>query len=323
MRAIGNRPGWTIAGGIAGLLGVVAWQLAGVNRLTPPTNVLSAAGAFAALSPEVPPGVVFRSETPGDSAAHYRRAIEIIRADTMRYEVAASAETAEGFESSEAFAALRAAAPLAGDAGLPTEPAARASYEPADDELDALVLVARCLDRTARLRLPTDVNRARTLFEAQFALGAKLFEGRVRYAEAAVGLSIARDAAMGLRAVAERTNDTRRASSAATFDRAAQGLLQQRLGPVWEAVAAVDGRLIAEHSGDVYALADAKTAERMWRVEAALALGRHRFNVDRAADRLAVPRRLDEMERAEKDAYVLAAIRTARGLTIEQYRTLR
>ncbi|HEX8323689.1 MAG TPA: hypothetical protein VF595_07215 [Tepidisphaeraceae bacterium] len=320
---IGNRLGWSLAAVLAVVLGLIAWQLAGVNRLTAPTSLLNETRAFEPLASEVPPSAVYRYDTPGDSGPLYRQAIDAVRRDASRYETAAMAETPDDFEASDAWAALRAAAPLTGDAGLTKDPAIRAGYDgAADDDVDALVLAARCLGHTAQLRSADSPEQARALYEAQFALGAKLFDARIRYAETATALTIARDASRGLRDLADRAADPRRASAAAAFDRSAEALLL-RLGPVWGATAAIDGRVIARHCGDVYALADAKTVERVWRVEAVLALGRHRFNAERAADRLVVPRRLAELERVEKDPFVLAAIQAARGLTIEQYRTLR
>ena len=321
---IGNRIGWAIAALLALFFALFTWQLVDLNRLTPPTPLLAATSAFEPLNTEVPAAAVFRSDAPGDAGELYRAVAADVRANgDTDYAVLLNATDADALEASPAVAKLIRAGPLTGEVIFAATPASLVSYDAAYEELDALALAGRCLGKAALLRLADAPQRAKALFEAQFALGARLFAERLRYAEATAGLGLARDAAAGLREVAARAGDARRAALLSTYDRSAAGLQTRRMDPVWNAVGGVDGRVINTHAGDVFALTGRDNRERMWRIEAILALGRHRFNMERTADQLIVTRRLDEVEKGETDPVVQAAIKAAKELTIEQYRTIR
>ncbi|MDB5326021.1 MAG: hypothetical protein JWM57_1590 [Phycisphaerales bacterium] len=320
---VGNRLGWGIAALLAVLFALVGMEIVDTNRLTAATSLLSAASATDPLTTEVPPAAVYRPEAAGDAGEIYRAAAAEVRAGgDVDYGALLNSQDAAAIEAAPAVTKLIQAGPMVGAAIFATAPTTLVTYDTGYEELDALALAGRCLGRAALLRLAKEPDKAKGLFEAQFALGARLFTERLRYAEATTGLGLARDAAAGLREIAARAGDTRRAALLSTFDRSAAGLQTRRMDPVWNAVGAVDGGIIAQHAGDVFLLAGKDNKERLWRIEAILALGRHRFNLDRAADQLIVPRRLKELETGETDPAVLAAIKAAKELTLEQYRTI-
>ena len=321
---IGNRLGWGIAALLAVLFALVGMEIVDTNRLTATTSLLSAASAIDPLSTEVPTAAVYRPDGTGDAAEIYRNAAGDMRASRdVDYGALLNSQDAAEIEAAPAIVKLITAGAIAGETVFTAVPNSLVSYDAGYEDLDALALAGRCLGRAALLRLAKEPDKAKGLFEAQFALGCRLFAERLRYAEATAGLGLARDAAAGLREIATRAGDTRRAALLSTFDRSAAGLQTRRMDPVWNAVGAVDGGIIAQHAGDVFALSGRDNKERLWRIEGILALGRHRFNLDRAADQLIVTRRLSELEAGESDAAILAAIKAAKDLTIEQYRTLR
>ena len=320
---LGNRLGWLLALLPAAILTWAAWQLVEFNRLTAETGLLQTAAAARPITIEVPPESIYAMTAVGDPTALYRDAMLDLRQNPEQYAKVERSATAEAFEKTPAGHAILTAAPMAAPARLASDATAWGGYGGAADDLDALDQAARLLMRAGLLHRAKDAAKSRQMFEAAFALGIHLFNERARYAEAALGLAIAREAAAGLRSLAEKAGDARRVGLLTTFDRSTTGLQDGRLSPVWRAVGSLDGRLIADHAGDVAALARPATTERMWRVEAALALGRQKFSLERDADRLAVPRRLKEAAAGETDPLVTAAIHAAESLTIEQYRTLR
>jgi hypothetical protein len=325
---LGYRLGFALAAVIAALFAGLVWQLAEFNRLTPTTSVLTEASAMDPLTIEVPAESVYKSESPGDAGQLYREAADLVRPGrflgyAQDYAALLRETSPEPIEAAEAVQRLIKAGPMAGDILFAADPKSLVDYNAGTESIDALALAGQCLGRAAMLRLAKEPDKAKTLFEAQFSLGWKLFGERLRYAEAAAGLSLARDAVAGLREVAARAGDTRRAALLATFDRSAASLQAKRLDPVWAAVGSVDGRVIETHAGDVYALTGRDNRERLWRIESILALGKHRFNVGRDADQLIVPRRLAELEAGETDSMILTAITAAKHLTLEQFRTVR
>ncbi|MGC4033994.1 MAG: hypothetical protein QM754_20120 [Tepidisphaeraceae bacterium] len=318
---LGYRLGFVLAAVIALLFGLVFREIAALNALTPPTALLTSAAATEPLTTEVPASAVFTSDESGDARVLYQQAIDAVRRDPNRYSNLLAERDADAILQSPGVNALLAARSRRGDALA--EPQNRATYDSVSDDHDTLLLAGRCAQRAALLLADARPTEARQAFEAAFALGVRLFDGRIRADEAVAGLAMARDAAAGLRQLAEKAGDPRRAALLATFDRSAAALERQRLQPVIDAVCAIDNIVIARHAGDARRLAEKSTAERMWRIEAILTLGRQRYTLDRDADRLAVPRLLRELQQNETDEVVLAALHAAERLTVENFRTLR
>ena len=329
----GNRTGWTIAAVLAVLIGVGVWQLADVNRLTPPTGFSADPAVTRPLATEVPADAVYKPAAPaaGDAAGRdagplYRRAIEAAAADESAFRGLAEATDPATIERAAAVVPVLDAAALPATLVFGRQPDIYATYRPPPESLAALADLADALVRAGLLRAngPGDDGpaAARRDFVAAFALGRALFDERLRYDEAVAGLTAMDTAAAGLRELAKKQGDAKRAGVLDAYVRSADTVLTTRLLRPWNVVASRDLDSIDRHAGDVFALAGPATQERLWRVEAVLRLGQYKFNAVRAADQLAVPRRLRELRTGEKDPVVLAAIDAAEGLTIEQYRLL-
>jgi len=99
---------------------------------------------------------------------------------------------------------------------------------------------------------------------------------------------------------------------------------QTKVQPVWEVLSSIDEGTIATYAGDVFVLAGDRNADRLWRVESTLKLGRLEYLAGRRGDQLAARRVLREMSQdSTDDPAVKIAAEQARSLTIEQYRNLR
>jgi hypothetical protein len=88
--------------------------------------------------------------------------------------------------------------------------------------------------------------------------------------------------------------------------------------PMQRVIGSIDPGVIARHTGDVFYIAE-HAADRMWRVEAILKLGRLRFYAARIADQQAAERLLRRLSK-DADPVIRAAAESARSLTIEGYR---
>ena len=98
--------------------------------------------------------------------------------------------------------------------------------------------------------------------------------------------------------------------------------IQENIDPVLHIVRSIDAKVVGEHTGDLFELAK-RSRERMWRVEAILALGRVRFFAGEggtAANQRNAMRILRDLAENDPDPIIRTAATAARDLTVEQYR---
>jgi hypothetical protein len=143
----------------------------------------------------------------------------------------------------------------------------------------------------------------------------------VRRDELAIGLGMMQTAAQGLANLARRAGDNARAGQLLAFTQQSGETYKARIDPLWQAIFHIDPGLIQQYTGDVYALARDPKADRMWRVEAILKVGRLKYNAARRGDQLAAMREPAKWA-ADPDPVVAAAARAARDLTVEDYRMM-
>jgi hypothetical protein len=157
---------------------------------------------------------------------------------------------------------------------------------------------------------------ARRYAEAAFALGAKLYEERLTYAEFDVAQDLLGSAAPTLAKLATEAGEGEYGESMADFNRKRIEYWKTRIQPVQQAV-----QVMEANAGDLLALAE-KGGDAMWRVEAVLALGRCKYAAERGADQRAATRMLEKVS-GNGEPRVRLAAEAARDLTIVQYRKLR
>jgi len=324
----GNRLGWVISLVIVLAYGfVMGWLLRGAGTVSPPTEFARAEGRGARL--HLPAGA--QAGMPAmsdacDAAALYREAIALYRADRATYD--AFAETGRpGTPEAAELAAVDRLVAAAGCAGMKVfadRPADVVRYGPPDD-LHAL----RRLGDIAAVRLGLNykrVNNAREAtryLQAAFALGAKLFEERLTYAEAELGLELMSKSAPALLDLAEQAQDAARLAELRQFEDFRKRLVTEDVQPMVGVLRSVDAAVVGRHAGDVFYFAD-HAPERMWRVEAIFALGRMRYFVGtdgRLGDQRGATERLQAYLN-DADPIVRLAARAALDLTLEQYRML-
>jgi hypothetical protein len=98
--------------------------------------------------------------------------------------------------------------------------------------------------------------------------------------------------------------------------------MREQIDPVVAFVRSIDARVVGTRTGDVFELAR-RSGERMWRVEAVMALGRVRYfagTSDSAADQRAAYALVKKLAENDPDPVVRTAAAASRDLTIEQYR---
>src|SRR5205823_2056467 len=94
--------------------------------------------------------------------------------------------------------------------------------------------------------------------------------------ECEAGLSLMGKSAVLLASLAEQSGDAARASQLRDFDAARIQYVKERIHPMLRVVRSIDPHVVGAHAGDLFVLAR-NSRERMWRVEAILALGRLRY----------------------------------------------
>ena len=271
---------WTLwlaiaAGGIA--LGV--WLYVQL-RLTPPTALSLDPENLAVLSPPVISPPIVR-QAGGDGGADYRAALAAYDADACD----AFAKNPAGDPPKSMQLVLNAADKTTMDL-LAENPGQIINYQSEHPALENLEQLGRAMDRAGlMLRLKKQTQPARQYFQAVYGLGSALYAERLCYDEYLKGMGLMDEAATGL---AELEDQPRRSQLqqhvAAMVDYDAQ-----KVRPIYEALYSADPDESAVHAGDVFVFA-AKSRERMFRVEAILALGRMRFSAERNADQRAAGR---------------------------------
>jgi hypothetical protein len=325
----GNRLGWGISLLIVlAYAGMVVWVEREARVVTPTTELAQRAGVTGSLDLPVPADAVVPAMADAcDAGPLYAEAIALYRADPRRYDDFRKPGAPGGADVAdlEAVAKLVEATRCAGMSLFAGRPESVVRYGSVDD-----LLALQALGDLTAVRLGLNYKlagqraEAARYFEATFALGHKLFGERLTYDEAAVGLDLMGKGAAGLLDLARQSGDAGRAAEIERFEAARRALVSDRIQPILRVVRSIDGTIVARHAGDVFHFARS-AEERMWRVEAILALGRMRFFVGtsgRAGDQRQAAEQL-RLYVDDPDPAVRAAARAALELTLEEYRMLR
>lgn len=204
--------------------------------------------------------------------------------------------------------------------GTRLEPIIRYRNKP---ELDAMFALGRATIRDGLDLLPVDPDAARQRFESAFLLGRAMFEERLTFDELVAGLGLMGESAAAIRMHAVQTGDTAMATWIDEFDSKRIRLFNDVVSPVRAATWTFDPAKLARHAGDLFELAR-HSRERMWRVEATLAIGRFRFDAGegRARDQRHAEEILAELSN-DSDPAVAHAARLAAGLSVEEFRLIK
>jgi hypothetical protein len=322
----GNTLGWSISAVLVALMLVGVEMINRAGDISPPTAFGKDANNLAVLefAPTSPRAVVVMTET-GDAGSAYRQAIADYQRRADLYDKFATRGVAADVAALAALKQLIDATHLSRARIFVDHPSEIVNYQNDPPPLLALKTIASCAARAALLVQKTNRADAMRDFEAEFALGSKLFDERLTSAEMLLGLQLMSESAAGLLKLCDAAGDANRAKLIASFNDSRLNLFDSRIAPVLKVLQSADSRIIGQHTGDMFYLAQ-NAADRVWRVEAVLSLGRMKYFVgDRGTvgDQRGAMRFVRKLaDDANEDAVIRQAARAARDLTIEQYRKI-
>src|SRR5262249_9448184 len=146
------------------------------------------------------------------------------------------------------------------------------TYNPDKPTLEALRTLGTCARRAGQLIEKNDPEEALKLYEAAFALGARLYEERLTYEELDTGLTLMTEGSATIRDLARASADPARADACKRFDDARVAYVTSEIQPTQRVIGSADQAVIEQYAGDVFYFAR-HAGDRVWQVEAILKLG--------------------------------------------------
>ncbi len=326
----GNRPGWVLSALLVIGFAAALFMLESAKGTTAPTGEFGPA-AMGPLRFDVDPRTVVPAAAAGEAGPLYRDAIKAYRADEATYDRLARGDRAAIAAADPAtlpgLAKLLAATPMRSADIFAVDPSAVVGYRSDPPPLAALLQLGRASATAGLLKQAGDPALARRLYSAAFALGANLAAERLTYPELQGGLELMSLADAGLKSYAAKAGDSDLAGRVGAFEAARAALYDQQIAPVWRAVSSIDPGVRNKYAGDVFRLAGKGqgqgAAERVWRVEALLKLGRLRYSAARVGDKAGAARVLKSVASGAADPAVKLAAEKGRDLTLRDFRLLR
>jgi hypothetical protein len=319
----GNALGWCISAVmVVATAGGITWLNRNMESISSRTAFSRDSDNGAAIALPVAPLTVLPGMTePTDAGPIYRRAIEAYQKDPATYGRFSRAGRVNDVIDVPAIRILTEATNCSGATIFSDEPAQVVNFNPDKPELEALRTLGACARRAGQLIEKTDPTEALRLYEATFALGAKLYAERLTYEELDTGLTLVAEASRMIHDLSAASGNTARAQACKAFDEARKSYVEQRIQPVQRIISSADQQVLEQHAGDVFYFARS-AGDRTWRVEAIFKLGRYRFNAGRIGDQSNAMVVIRELLN-DPDPVIQTAAAAARDLTQEQYRMLR
>lgn len=319
----GNRLGWSLS------LVLVLIVVGSVYALNSYIEAVSARTAFsvdpnhgAIIELPISPSVVLpEMRDPADAGGIYRKALAEVRDHDVDYFKFLRVGHADDISSVPAINTLLEATTHSHATIFVDHPQEVINYngdQPARTDLQTL---GQCARRAGQLIAQDQPKRARDLYAAEFALGARLFEERLTYAELDAGLTLLAEGCGMLQTLPPTLLPSGFVDTARQFDTTRRAFVPERLDPMRNVIGSVDQNIVEAYAGDVFYFAQS-APERMWRVEAILKLGRYRFNAGRIGDQRSATRTLKKLEK-DSDPIIQTAAKAALDLTVEQYRMIK
>ncbi len=318
----GNRIGWMISAAIVIVtVGLYAMLLTGPSA-TLPTALSTHAGAMDAITlPGVP-----RSLVPAgggeDGTSLYQQAIAAYKAQPSLYDpdkVGKVSLKPEDLKKLQAIEFILEAASASKATIFATKPEQIIRYGAAQFEalkpLDDLGRMTMNLG--VRLKIAKKPDLAKKYLEAAFDLGYTMCNERVVYMEFFRGQEFMQNAALNLASV-----DTAHAEQFNAFPPQMKFFLDSKAFTSFrDAIRTVDPKAIERNAGDVFKIAQ-DSEDRMWRVEAIMAMGHFRYMAVNPGDQRTVEKTLAKIGAdSSQDPAVLAAVKAAQNLTLADHNT--
>jgi hypothetical protein len=310
----GNLQGWLISAVLAVLVLLPVSWLVRISQMSPPSGIGRDPANLMALSLPVDPDEAVPIFTSDDDARTlYTQVISAWSDDAeraaQRYEREGQGPLPPPLQWLVDARHCRRMTLFAAD--LP----AVVNYDSDHPKLEAIFSAGRWTYRAGVALISRhDEPAATECLQAAFALGRRLFEERIVFDECQKGMALMANSAAAL------ASDSPQWDKLARFRRGLDFCTNQRLIPIWQVISSINQDVIARTAGDVAVFAE-RSQERMWRVEAALKLGRYRFDAGTAGDQLGAARVLRRLL-ADPDPAVAAAARAGLNLDIQTYRMI-
>lgn len=259
---------------------------------------------------------------PADAGEFYRAALEQFEKDPGAYSQFSRTGKVQDVEYIPAINPLIQATHCSTGSIFKSSPADLINLNNEKPPLMALRTLGDCMIRLGLLLEKDRTSDSLALYEATFALGFRLYEERLTYAEFDLGLTLMAKGSASITQLAESIGMADRARGAREFDQARKRYVAERILPMARILISADQPTLETHFGDVlYFARHAK--ERMWRIEAIFSLARYRFNAARLGDQNTALKALEEIAATETDPLIRQAASDAKDLTIERYRMLK
>jgi hypothetical protein len=197
------------------------------------------------------------------------------------------------------------------------------NYQLNKPSLEALETLGKCASTASRCSTSAHATPTAAIkyYRAGFVLGLHLCNERISYGELALGCNCSARPRRCWPKLLDETGKPVEAAAYRDFD-ARRLAFAKSIEPTLRIVQAVDAKTVGAHTGDLFELAK-RSKERMWRVEALLALGRVRYFAGAggtAANQRAAMELLREVAENDEDYVVRTAAGAARNLTVEEFR---
>lgn len=314
----GNRKGWMIAGVMMVLYAGMLVLIAGAGRTTAPTSWSAQPLLQQPLALPVRPGSVVDMTQPGDAGPLYRSAISDYGNRTAVYDNFISNRSREIDPNLPGIQAILKAASLNQARLFIDTPRDAISWTSDAPALDALDRVGQAVTKLGLLEIRNNRQRGVQYLEAAFALGARLYEERLSFAQMSRGLGLMSAAATALEKNTDGADREKYTQFLGAY-RDYSGKLTE-IQKVFSSLPRPGQR--DQNAGDVFAVARNPKADRVWRVEAILKLGRYRFNAPTAGDQRSANRVLKELVAESTDPVIKTAAEMALNLTDVEFRQL-
>jgi hypothetical protein len=170
-------------------------------------------------------------------------------------------------------------------------------------------------------RAKKDLEKAERYIRAGFTLGYRLYNERVAWQELNDGMNLMINASYRLSKLYQAKDEKEKAQACTRFSDELKNYKTEKIfKPIVRAVTSINTREIGDRGGDFFYLAK-ESPERVWRVEALLALGRMKYNTSNRGDQVAARREVKKYLN-DPDPAVRLAAKLADELTVERYRML-
>jgi hypothetical protein len=293
------------------------------EQVSKPTRFGTDRDNLALVQLPIAPSALLEMQADIDAKALYRGAIDDYLNNTDTYDRFAKSKNAADADRLPGLKKLLDATHAKSARIFADDPGEIVTYKERP-ELDALVTLGHLSARAALLEGADKPEDARSYFEAEFALGSKLYDERLTLDEFDDGLELLAESGAGLTRLFQKTGQSAREKQFHEFDQARMQYYNSRVLPMVKVLQSIDTNVIGEHAGDIIYFASS-CGERMYRVEAIFAMGRMKYfagadgRIGNQRGAMTQLRRLAE----DPDPIIRRAATEARDLTIEQYRALK